>query len=157
MKLNARELATVLAALRLFQEHRPEQMIHFTEVTPLNGLEIDALCERVNHADNLALKEAVIVGGEPIPDKDKPGHIRITKRKLTCPHCGEDALKNYYESIDNRRSVNGLKKIAGKLTLDIESFYETDGGDEEGDNPRLGCAECGEYCSIPEAVDVEFS
>jgi hypothetical protein len=49
-KLNDRELATVLAALRTAQEDRPifEQMPHFEDVEPLDDDEIDALCEELN-------------------------------------------------------------------------------------------------------------
>jgi hypothetical protein len=52
-KLTDRELATVLAALRLFQRqrggfNRPEWGEHFVEVRPLTDRQIDALCERLN-------------------------------------------------------------------------------------------------------------
>lgn len=48
---NKKELATVLAALRLFQEYEAvpdNQMDHFKEVDPLSDSEIDELCERLN-------------------------------------------------------------------------------------------------------------
>ena len=49
--LNARELATVLAALRYWQQNPDEDLIdggqHFTEHSPLTPNEIDALCERL--------------------------------------------------------------------------------------------------------------
>lgn len=56
VRLTDRELATVLAALRYFQqdltENEDEGPIspdHFTEqITPLSVDEIDALCERLN-------------------------------------------------------------------------------------------------------------
>jgi hypothetical protein len=51
--LTSRELATVLAALRLFQKerggfNRPEWFPHFEDVKPLTDLLIDDLCERLN-------------------------------------------------------------------------------------------------------------
>jgi len=57
--LTDRELATVLASLRYFQNGigsfdllddftRPDQFPHFDEVTPLTIDEIDQLCERLN-------------------------------------------------------------------------------------------------------------
>jgi hypothetical protein len=52
MKLTPSECATVLAALRLFQEQSkrlPESLSsHFSEVRPLSDVEIDGLCERFN-------------------------------------------------------------------------------------------------------------
>lgn len=49
---NDRELATVLAALRIFQQdpavHAYNVPDHFLEFTPLTADEIDALCERIN-------------------------------------------------------------------------------------------------------------
>lgn len=56
MKLTDRELATVLAALRLFQNHPANRMIHFTDVKPLTNDDIDDLCERLNTTENLATK-----------------------------------------------------------------------------------------------------
>jgi hypothetical protein len=53
--LNERELATVLAALRYWQQdlidnhEGPISQDHFTEkITPLSVDEIDELCERIN-------------------------------------------------------------------------------------------------------------
>ena len=54
-RLSDRELATVLAALRYWQqdladneEEGPICQEHFEEVTPLSVAEIDELCERLN-------------------------------------------------------------------------------------------------------------
>ena len=50
-----RELATILAALRLFQEARRNTAPlseHFEEIEPLTTSEIDALCERLNTNTN---------------------------------------------------------------------------------------------------------
>ena len=53
--LTDRELATLLAALRLWQaahEHGEDPAPyagHFAEAPPLSSLEIDELCERLNH------------------------------------------------------------------------------------------------------------
>jgi hypothetical protein len=51
--LTSRQLATVLAALRLFQKerggfNRPEWYPHFADVKPLTDRQIDTLCERLN-------------------------------------------------------------------------------------------------------------
>ena len=50
--LNERELATVLAALRYWQQDLAENdgpiSEHFADETPLTVEEIDALCERLN-------------------------------------------------------------------------------------------------------------
>jgi len=53
MKFDERELATILAALRLFQSRKkaPKSMEHFQDCTPLTASEIDALCERLSIAD----------------------------------------------------------------------------------------------------------
>lgn len=53
MKLTDRELATVLAALRYWQQdlaENPDGPIseHFESHSPLTSDEIDALCERLN-------------------------------------------------------------------------------------------------------------
>lgn len=63
-KLTYKELSTVLAALRLFQnnveagETLPKDFNHFDEVAPLTTEEIDDLCERLNteEGDFTALK-----------------------------------------------------------------------------------------------------
>jgi hypothetical protein len=47
-ELNERELATVLAALRIFQRDPDPTMEHFDEVEPLSADEIDELCEELN-------------------------------------------------------------------------------------------------------------
>lgn len=47
----ASETATILAALRLFQETRnaaEEMADHFLETPPLTATEIDEVCERIN-------------------------------------------------------------------------------------------------------------
>lgn len=48
VKLSKRELATVLASLRRFQENPNPNMIHFEDAKPLSSEEIDDLCERIN-------------------------------------------------------------------------------------------------------------
>ncbi len=48
MKLTGRKLATILAALRAFQERPSHKMPHFAGHKPLCGKEIDALCEQLN-------------------------------------------------------------------------------------------------------------
>jgi hypothetical protein len=53
MKLNECELATVLAALRTYQEARdlessPDVSEHFNGIEQMRDDEIDALCERLN-------------------------------------------------------------------------------------------------------------
>ena len=56
--LTSRELATVLAALRHWQQQLPREGVafadgfpHFSDETPLSVDEIDALCERLNQSD----------------------------------------------------------------------------------------------------------
>lgn len=56
MKLTTRETATVLAALRYWQQdlaenNEPPISDHFAEVKPLSVLQIDKLCERINLHD----------------------------------------------------------------------------------------------------------
>ena len=57
MKLNSRELATVLAALRLWQRDLEEVGVgqdmqeFFTEYEPLSSAEITQLCERLNFGE----------------------------------------------------------------------------------------------------------
>ena len=48
MKITERELATVLAALRKFQESPAAGAEHFKDVRPLTANQIDELCERLN-------------------------------------------------------------------------------------------------------------
>lgn len=48
MKITERELATVLAALRKFQESPATDTEHFKDVRPLTANQIDELCERLN-------------------------------------------------------------------------------------------------------------
>ena len=57
MKLSDRELATVLAALRYWQDEMApyedgSTSEHFQEVTPLTTKEIDDLCERLNTGES---------------------------------------------------------------------------------------------------------
>ena len=61
VELNDREIALVLAALRNWQvdglnEDLAETFAgHFEEHEPLSDEEIDALCERINFGDNVAV------------------------------------------------------------------------------------------------------
>jgi hypothetical protein len=66
VKLNEREHATVLAALRLWQARRPDDAderwdaLHDIaenggEIEPLDADEIDALCERINVRERYAV------------------------------------------------------------------------------------------------------
>ena len=48
MKITERELATVLAALRKFQESSAAGAAHFKDVRPLTANQIDELYERLN-------------------------------------------------------------------------------------------------------------
>lgn len=50
MKLTPKELATILAGLRLAQSHREELkgMDHFIDEKPLSDKQIDNLCEKLN-------------------------------------------------------------------------------------------------------------
>ncbi|MGX1778530.1 hypothetical protein ACWIGW_40940 [Nocardia brasiliensis] len=50
-RLDDRELATVLAALRQFQCTPNHFAEHFADATPLTSGEIDALCEHINSTD----------------------------------------------------------------------------------------------------------
>jgi hypothetical protein len=56
LPLTERELATILAALRLWQaaneygEDLAAYAGHFAESSPFSSLEIDQLCERLNHS-----------------------------------------------------------------------------------------------------------
>lgn len=58
--LNKRELATVLAALRLFQKTGDEvvrQMVHFAGgIEPLTKKQIDELCEKLNFEEPIKLE-----------------------------------------------------------------------------------------------------
>lgn len=59
-KLNSREIATMLAALRLFQMKGDPISYHehFADCEPLSDLEIDRLCESINFGD-IALGTAI--------------------------------------------------------------------------------------------------
>jgi len=46
-----REIATILAALRMFQSNPDPDMTHFEECEPLSDDEIDDLCSRINSSD----------------------------------------------------------------------------------------------------------
>jgi hypothetical protein len=49
VEIDAREAATVLAALRAWQDRYAMSNINYFEVyAPLENTEIDALCERIN-------------------------------------------------------------------------------------------------------------
>lgn len=86
MKLcyNHRELATILAALRLFQEQRPNTE-HFEEVEPLNNDEIDTLCERLNASPAEELSEAI---NDAVSNGDETVTLSVTSAKAI-----EDLLK----------------------------------------------------------------
>ena len=61
VELNDREIALVLAALRNWQVDALNEDLadtfagHFEEHEPLSDEEIDALCERINLGDNVAV------------------------------------------------------------------------------------------------------
>lgn len=47
-RVSDRETATIIAALRKFQENPDPNMDHFNDVDPLSSDEIDELCQRLN-------------------------------------------------------------------------------------------------------------
>lgn len=59
MKLNNREIATVLAALRFYQDNTSmvdrgnAEQFSIDEFAPMDDLEIDYLCEKVNVREEL--------------------------------------------------------------------------------------------------------
>lgn len=61
MKMDQRETATVLAALRTFQRRPDAQLPHFDEIAPLSVDEIDCLCERINTGEDDEPDEAKTV------------------------------------------------------------------------------------------------
>jgi hypothetical protein len=80
--------------------------------------------------------------GPPV-DRDAGG--------LLCRHCGGRDFR-YVEDIQNWREVIGLQ--AGTLTID--GLYHTGEGYDDGDNPRLQCANCCSEFPVPDDVAVEF-
>jgi len=76
-RLSARELATVLAALRCFQKSLAQgkdaalrALPHFTDCEPLSADEIDALCEQLNCVDDppcAAVAVSTLKSAEALP------------------------------------------------------------------------------------------
>jgi len=86
-RLSARELATVLAALRCFQKSLVQgndaalrALPHFTECEPLSADEIDALCEQLNCVDGQPCAGVpasnVEVGGSLVARSPRGDHFR---------------------------------------------------------------------------------
>jgi len=63
MKLTERQLAAILAGLRLLQKTVPlkdrKNLEHFNDCAPLNDTEIDKLCETINHPPVSTVLEAL--------------------------------------------------------------------------------------------------
>lgn len=89
---------------------------------------------------------------EPLPIAAEPAKQanRIGK-ELVCPSCKSKEFR-YIEDIQNARRVHGIN--GGLLVID--GFYETDGFDENGRNPRLLCSNCCEEFGLPEDLECEF-
>lgn len=84
VSLNHRETATVLAALRLWQETAnrdetvdEERWPHFTEATPLSDDEIDTLInDKINHVDALEIDH-------PLTDEER-NEVRCSLCRKWC-------------------------------------------------------------------------
>jgi len=63
MNLNKREIAHILAALRIAQKQDLNGMAHFEEIEPLTLEEVDALCEKVNLDSAIRTTEIIISEG----------------------------------------------------------------------------------------------
>jgi hypothetical protein len=97
VKLNDRELATVLAALRLFQS-RPCNMPHFEDVTPLDTGEIDSLCERINcngdgQATTAKMAFLVVQEGGSSTEMYVTGHATLKKAQAHRRSCARASYR----------------------------------------------------------------
>jgi hypothetical protein len=95
----------------------------------------------------------------PVAILHRDSDLAGVSHELECPHChAVGGLNSYFETIANRRRVNGFVENDGdKPLLSIDGFYETDGCDENGDDPRLCCSACDRECRIPAAVEIAWS
>ncbi len=127
LTLAARELATVLAALRYWQQDlaanaEPPISEHFTEVAPLSPDEIDALCEALNTqpapiappASLAPAYQAALVEAQ----REGVQYLRV------CPYCGDDAVRliGFTGSCDIRISEDGWALTDGPCDTSDERF-----------------------------------
>lgn len=121
MKLNDRELATVLAALRHWQDDIPEGdregFDHFDEkLTPLNDDEIDKLCEALNSDDDNVVVAHVDTSGLSggAETGDLLGAYRDEAQALAAVM---NAMKqHHFDGADDNECVTILKvKVGGAL------------------------------------------
>ncbi len=112
MNLNKQELATVLAALRLFQKHPNPEMMSFDNsndiemvegMEPLTSKEINNLCDRL-HTDAQADQGKGITAFPVCPTDGSAWSFydgALGYESLTCPTCGID--------------INDITRITDKL------------------------------------------
>jgi len=103
IRLSDRELATVLAALRYFQQDLatnddPPISEHFEEVTPLTPDEIDDLCEKINRTEP----------GTPIGSYALDAR-NMNRRQLLC------SLRNARKRVKHHHGGSSAGKEAKKL------------------------------------------
>jgi hypothetical protein len=72
---------------------------------------------------------------------------------LECPFCGNPDDFHYEEDIVNSRAVNGISDDGEQL--EVEGYYETEGGDD-GDDGRLLCGGCYENLNTPSKLGIDW-
>lgn len=127
--MNTRELSTVLAALRHFQnsfEHTSDMKSafpdHFDEESALNHEEIDALCEELNTGEESEppnLPPCYPAKGIRVTKTDDPPTLIASGYDWECPGCGEF---NNVPSIPKGGKLVGCRKC-GRY---YEPFDHTD-------------------------------
>lgn len=73
---------------------------------------------------------------------------------LQCPHCGnvDETAFDYFEHILNRRRV---ARVDEEGVVEIEGYYETDEGCDEGESPFFQCRPCGHRFPV-DGIEHEF-
>lgn len=115
MKLRRKELATLLAALRLFQVNPSKNMEHFQDCAPLTHDEIDTLCERLNCIEGkkgIKTRELKIV--VHIEEGIVQGvYANVSKAKVSVYDTDPEFSEIQKEKRNLKRAIKGLTEVRG--------------------------------------------
>ena len=114
MKLTKRELATILAALRKFQERPSNGMEHFESCKPLKPNEIDRLCERLNCPEIKGIEGRLLKIVVHIEEGIVQGiHANVTKANVSVYDTDPEFSEIAKEKRNLKRAIKGLTEVRG--------------------------------------------
>ncbi|TNC80839.1 MAG: hypothetical protein C9356_11995 [Oleiphilus sp.] len=121
---NYQELSTILAGLRVLQDMMDEsdlsgfrKLPHFDDVEPLNSVEIDALCERLNCSPEYLEGRYISEWLEGTVQTDCRINLANYELSIRSADCDYNGLQREYIEVAVNGSTTRIDAKAGELTI----------------------------------------